>query len=160
MYFRNCWYAAIFESHANNPKLKTGETVSRFELNNSGKKAFRGESVLENKKIYCVNGSKRLSPTPSVSNLSLRPCRYLSTVTRSSGRASVDGFRRERLQRFATFDSLSVQRSVEARKRMERRTIVCYLGGIFEAIGAVGANFRLFSFGGPVEPLRWSAQPW
>ena len=61
------------------------------------------------------NGSKRLSPTPSVSNLSLRPCRYLSTVTRSSGRASVDGFRRERLQRFATFDSLSVQRSLEAR---------------------------------------------
>ena len=31
-----------------------------------------------------VNGSKRLSPTLSVSNLSLRPCRYLSTVTRSS----------------------------------------------------------------------------
>ena len=30
------------------------------------------------------NGSKRLSPTPSVSNLSLRPCSYLSTVTRSS----------------------------------------------------------------------------
>ena len=28
MCFRNCWYAAIFESHANNPKLKTGETVS------------------------------------------------------------------------------------------------------------------------------------
>ena len=54
---------------------------------------------------YCVNGSKRLSPTPSVSNLSLRPCRYLSTVTRSS----------ERLQRFATFDSLSVQRSHGAR---------------------------------------------
>ena len=62
-----------------------------------------------------VNGSKRLSPTPSVSNLSLRPCRYLSTVTRSSSRASVDGFRRERLQRFATFDSLSVQRHLEAR---------------------------------------------
>ena len=33
----------------------------------------------------------------------------------SSSRASVDGFRRERLQRFATFDSLSVQRSLEAR---------------------------------------------
>ena len=45
-----------------------------------------------------VNGSKRLSPSPSVSNLSLRPCRYLSTVTRSSSRGSVDGFRRERLQ--------------------------------------------------------------
>ena len=29
-----------------------------------------------------------------------------------------------------------------------------------EAIGAVGANFRPFSFGGSVEPLRWSAQPW
>ena len=26
-----------------------------------------------------------------------------------------------------------------------------------EAIGAVGANFRPFSFGGSVEPLRWSA---
>ena len=36
------------------------------------------------------NGSKRLSPTPSVSNLSLRPCRYLSTVTRSSSRGSVE----------------------------------------------------------------------
>ena len=62
-----------------------------------------------------VNGSKRLPPTPGVSNLSLRPCRYLSTVTRSSSRGSVDGFRRERLQRFATFDSLSVQRRLEAR---------------------------------------------
>ena len=62
-----------------------------------------------------VNGSKRLSPTPSASNLSLRPCRYLSTVTRSSSRGSVDGFRRERLQRSATFDSLSVQRRLEAR---------------------------------------------
>ena len=29
-----------------------------------------------------------------------------------------------------------------------------------EAIGAVGANLWLFSFGGSVEPLRWSAQPW
>ena len=29
-----------------------------------------------------------------------------------------------------------------------------------EAIGAVGANFRPFSFGGSVEPLRWIAQPW
>ena len=29
-----------------------------------------------------------------------------------------------------------------------------------EAIGAVGANLRPFSFGGSVEPLRWSAQPW
>ena len=28
-----------------------------------------------------------------------------------------------------------------------------------EANGAVGANLRPFSFGGSVEPLRWSAQP-
>ena len=29
-----------------------------------------------------------------------------------------------------------------------------------EAIGAVGANLRPFSFGESVEPLCWSAQPW
>ena len=51
MCVRNCWYAAIFESHANNPKLKTGETVSRFELNSLVKQPFRGESLLENQKI-------------------------------------------------------------------------------------------------------------
>ena len=59
--------------------------------------------------------STGLSPTLSVSNFSLRPCCYLSTVTRSSSRGSVDGFRRERLQKFATFNSLSVQRRLEAR---------------------------------------------
>ena len=62
-----------------------------------------------------VNGSKRLSPTPSVSNLSPSSYRYLSTLTRSLNQGSVDGFRRERLQRFATFDSLLVQRRLEAR---------------------------------------------
>ena len=36
-------------------------------------------------------------------------------VTRSSSRGSVDGFTREGLQRFATFDSLLVQRRLEAR---------------------------------------------
>ena len=51
MCFRNCWYAAIFESQANNPKIKTGETVSRFELNSSVKQLFRGERLLENQKI-------------------------------------------------------------------------------------------------------------
>ena len=51
MCFRNCWYAAIFESQANNPKIKTGETVSRFELHSSVKQPFRGESLLENQKI-------------------------------------------------------------------------------------------------------------
>ena len=81
-----------------------------------------------------VNGSKRLSPTPSVSNLSLRPCRYLSTVTRSSNQGSVDGFRRERLHRLATFDSLWVERRLKAKSRMERKTIVCYLGGIWRRL--------------------------
>ena len=67
------------------------------------------------------NGSKRPSLNPSVTNLSLRPWCYLSTVTRSSSQGSVDGFRRQRLQRFATFHSflfcysLSVQRRLEAR---------------------------------------------
>ena len=30
---RNYWYAAILESDADNPKLKTGQTVSRFKIN-------------------------------------------------------------------------------------------------------------------------------
>ena len=46
MCFRNCWHAAIFECHANNPKLKTGESVSRFEFNSSVKQLSRGESLL------------------------------------------------------------------------------------------------------------------
>ena len=46
MCFRNCWYAAIFECHANNPKLKTDESVSRFEFNSSVKQLSRGESLL------------------------------------------------------------------------------------------------------------------
>ena len=37
-----------------------------------------------------TRGGKWLSPTPSVSNLSLRSCRYLSTVTQSSSHGSVD----------------------------------------------------------------------
>ena len=32
--------------------------------------------------------------------------------------------------------------------------------GNLEAIGAVGANLRPFSFGESVGPFRWSAQPW
>ena len=97
-----------------------------------------------------VNGSKRLSPTPSVSNLSLRPCRYLSTVTRSSNQGSVDGFRRERLQRLATFDSLSVQRRLQAKSRMESRTIVCYLGGIWRRLEPLERIYGRFP---SVDPL-------
>ena len=48
---KNCWYAAIFESHADNPKFQTSETVSRFELNSSVKQLSRGASLLENQKI-------------------------------------------------------------------------------------------------------------
>ena len=51
MYFRNCWYTAIFECYANNPKLKRGETVSRFELNSSVKQLSRGESLPKNQNI-------------------------------------------------------------------------------------------------------------
>ena len=91
-----------------------------------------------------VNWSKRLSPTPSMSNLSLRPRRYLSTVTRSSNQGSVDGFRRERLYKFATFDSLSVQRRLEARKRMERRSIVCYQGEIWRRLQSLERNYGRF----------------
>ena len=45
MCFGNRWYAAIFESHADSPKLKTGETVPRFELNSSVKQLSRGDSL-------------------------------------------------------------------------------------------------------------------
>ena len=90
-----------------------------------------------------VNGSKRLSPIPGVSHLSLKPSRYLSTVRRTSNQGSVDGFRRKSLQRLATFDSLSVQRRLEARKQMESRTIVLPSPNL-EATGAVGANYDRF----------------
>ena len=79
-----------------------------------------------------------------MSNLSLRSCRYLSTVTRSSSQGSVDGFRRERLQRFTTFDSLSVQRRVEVRSRMERRTIVSFLGEIWRRLEPLERIYGLF----------------
>ena len=49
-------------------------------------------------------------------------------VTRSSNQGSVDGFRREGLQRLVTFDLLSVQMRLEERLRMESRTIWCVYG--------------------------------
>ena len=51
MFFRNFWYAVIFECHANNPNLKTDETVSRFVLNNSVKHLSRGERLPKNQNI-------------------------------------------------------------------------------------------------------------
>ena len=80
------------------------------------------------------NRSKRLSPTPSVTNLSLRRGRYVSSIMRSSNQGSVDGFRRERLQRLMTFDSLSMKRHLEARSRIESRTIACYKIGIWRRL--------------------------
>ena len=103
-------------------------------------------------------GARDCLPPPSVSKLSLTLCSYLSMVTRSSSQSSVDDFRRERLQRLATFDSFSVTIRLEARSRMESTTTVLPRRNL-EAIGAVGANLRPFSFSGSVGPLRWSLQP-
>ena len=69
-----------------------------------------------------------------MSNLSLKPGCYLSTVTQNSDRGSLDGFSREGLQILATFDSLSVQMRLEERSRMESRAIVCYLGRIWRRL--------------------------
>ena len=69
-----------------------------------------------------------------MSNLSLRPFRYLSTVTRSSNQGSFDGFRRERLQRFATFDSGS-----KITNGKENYGVLP--SGNLEATGAVGGDF-------------------
>ena len=41
----------IFESHADNPKPKTSETLSGFELNSSVKQQSGGGRLLENQKI-------------------------------------------------------------------------------------------------------------
>ena len=86
------------------------------------------------------NGSRRLSPTRVWVIWVLRPCRYLSTVTRNSNQGSVDSFRWERLQRLATFDSLSVQKRLEAMSRMKNKTIVCYLGGIWKRLEPLEQN--------------------
>ena len=51
MFFRNFRYAVIFECHANNPNLKTNETVSRFVLNSSVKHLSRGERLPKNQNI-------------------------------------------------------------------------------------------------------------
>ena len=42
------------------------------------------------------------------------------------------------LQRLATFNSLSVQMRLEERSRMESKTIVCYLGGIWGELDLSG----------------------
>ena len=61
------------------------------------------------------NGSKRLCPTPSVTEFESHAVSLSFNGNASPSQGSVDGFRRERLQRFVTFDSLSVQRRLEAR---------------------------------------------
>ena len=79
--------------------------------------------------------SGRLSLSPVDNNtLEKGLCRYLSTVTWSSNQGSVHGFRREKLQRLATFDSLSAQMRLAARSRKESRTNVCYLSGVWSRL--------------------------
>ena len=48
------------------------------------------------------------------------------------------------LQRLATFNSLSVQMRFEERPRMEGRTIVCYLGGIWRRLEPLERNYGRF----------------
>ena len=81
-----------------------------------------------------------------MSNLSLKLRCYLSAVTRtrSSSQGSVDDFRQERLQRLATFDSLSVKMRLEARSRMQSRTTVCYLGGILRRLEPLEPLERIY----------------
>ena len=109
----------------------------------------------------CFLWSKRLSPNPSVSNLSLTLCRYLSMVTRSSSQGSVDDLRhRGKVAEigdlwFALGENASWSKITKGKHNYRvfpRRNL--------EAIGAVGANLRPFSFGGSVGSLRWSPQPW
>ena len=50
MSYRNYLYATLFESHADNPKLKTSETVSHFELNSLVKQLSRVEFARESEK--------------------------------------------------------------------------------------------------------------
>ena len=86
-----------------------------------------------------------LTALPSVNNLSyLQPC----FLARSSNQGSVDGLRRDWvLQRLATFDSLSVQMRLEERSRMESRTIVCYLGGIWRGLEPLERIYGSFPLG-------------
>ena len=52
MCFRDCWYAAIFESAMLTIRSsKQAKLLSRFELNSSVKQLSRGESLLENQNI-------------------------------------------------------------------------------------------------------------
>ena len=57
---------------------------------------------------------------------------------------------RDSADRLATFHSLSVQRRLEARSRMESRTIVCYLGGIWRRLEPSERNYGRFP---SVDPL-------
>ena len=69
---------------------------------------------------------------------------------RSSNQGYVDGFRWEGLQTLATFDLLSVQMRLKERSRMERRTLVCYLGGIWRRLEPLE---RIYSCFPSVDPL-------
>ena len=92
-----------------------------------------------------VNGRKRVWVI-----WSLRPCRYLSTVTRSSNQGSVDGFRRGKVAESGEF-WFALRAKVSWNKITNGKPNYRLLPG---------ANLRPFSFGESVGPLRWSPQHW
>ena len=53
-----------------------------------------------------------------------------------------------------------LRRKVELMRKTFSSSFVRDCRRNLEAIGAVGANLPLFSFGGSIGPLRWSPQPW
>ena len=60
---------------------------------------------------------------------------------------------RDSADRLATFHSLSVQRRLEARSRMESRTIVCYLGGIWRRLEPLERIYGRFPSADPSDPF-------
>ena len=64
------------------------------------------------------------------------------------------------LHRLVTFDSLSVQMHLEERSRMESRTIVCYLGGIWRRLKPLEPIYGRFPSEDPSGRFAHSPQPW
>ena len=150
------WSSDKFDKFALEKFLTVLFAAGSSEENPSERCFFWGsKSEIQGKLLFSfsgidVNGSKRLSPTPSVSNLSLRPCRYLSTVTRSSNQGSVDGFRRGKVAESGEF-WFALRAKVSWNKITNGKRNYRLLPG---------ANLRPFSFGESVGPLRWSPQHW
>ena len=102
-------------------------------MRNRAPRKEKNAKLPETQIIHTRSGRLSLVPV-DINILEKGPCCFLSTVTWISNQGSVNGFRREKLQRLATFDSLSVQMLLAARSRMESRTIMCYLGGVWRRL--------------------------